>query len=96
MNRLWQFHVFHGCIGGIDLALELGRLFVQVRDDQGHVTKDVGVDDGADRDEGCDESYLESASRQDVVAREQQHGVVQRDEVLVRERAVVEVGFHSS
>ena len=93
LNFLRQFHVFHGGVGCVDLSLELCRLLVEVRNDQCHVTKDVGVDDGADRD-GCrHESYLESATGQDVIPCQQQDGMVQRDEVLVGEGRIVKVGI---
>ena len=84
MDSLREFHVFHGRIRCVDLTLEFGRFLVQIRDDQSHVTENIGVNDGTNCDEACDEGYLESASGKHLITCEKEDSVVQSDKVLVR------------
>jgi hypothetical protein len=74
--------ILHCCVDSVHFLLEGVRLFVKVLDEHGHVSKDVGVDDGAQGVGKQHEEDLDVAHRQDVVARQQQHRVIQADKVL--------------
>jgi len=65
------------------LTLELGRFLIQIGDNERHITEDVSVDNGSNSDRTRHKSHLKGASRQNIIARKQEHGVVECDEVLI-------------
>ena len=88
---LGKLHVFHGCIRRVNLTLELGRFLVQIGNDKGHITKDVGINNGTDSNCTRHKRNLKCASWQNIIASEKKHSMVECDKVLVGQAGLIEI-----
>lgn len=93
LDFLRQLHVLHRGIRRVNLPLELSRLLVEIRNDQSHITENIGVNDSTQADGDCHECDLECASRDNIIACQEEHGMIHRDPILVVERAIIQVEF---
>ena len=82
LQLLRHVHVLHGRVGEVNRFLELGVLLVQILNNQRHIAEDDRVDDGAERDSRSAEEDFPLADRSDVVAGQEEDGIVDGDEVL--------------
>ena len=68
-----QANILHGCVDTIQLFLESICFLIEVLYQHGHVSKNVRIDNGADRVGKHNEEGLDVASREAVVAGEKQN-----------------------
>ena len=72
LNLIGQLHVLHGRVSRVNLVLELGRLLIQLRDNQRHITENVRINHGTGRDNHGHKGHLKGTSRHDIVASEEE------------------------
>ena len=78
-------HVFHRSICQIYRFLKFCVLYVQVLYDQSHVSKDIGVNDSPERDSSHAKEDFPVSDRSDIIASQQQDGVIDADHVFVED-----------
>lgn len=93
LDLLRQLHIFHSRICCVNLPLKLCRLLIQIRYDQRHIAKNTRINNGSNRDKAGYECYLEGSNWRHIIACQDQHSVVDRDEVAMNQGVIVEVGL---
>ena len=76
-------HVLHRSVCQIYWFLKFCVLNVQVLNDQGHVSEDVGVDDSSKRDSSHAKEDFPVSYGSDIIASQQQDGIIDADHVFV-------------